>query len=130
MKCLSVKQPWATLIVRGYKDIENRTWDTAYRGSLFIHASKQYDEDEISQAISSYRLNPDDFPKGAVIGVVELKDIVTEHNSAWFNGPFGWVFEKPEEIPATPYRGKPSLFELDASVIGEADAVNIANVRV
>ena len=130
MKCLSVRQPWATLIVRGYKDIENRTWDTAYRGNLFIHASKQYDEEEISQAISSYRLNPDDFPKGAVVGVVELKDIVTEHHSAWFNGPYGWVLEKPEEMPPTPCRGRPSLFELDASVIGKANTVNITDVVV
>ena len=130
MKCISINQPWATLIVRGYKDIENRTWETNHRGNLFIHASKQYEDDEISQAISSYRLNPDDFPTGAVIGVVDLEDIVTEHSSAWFEGPFGWVLSRPEEVPPTPYRGRPSLFELDTSVIRKSDAVNIADVGV
>ncbi len=41
MKCLSVRQPWASLIIRGTKDVENRTWDTDYRGRLAIHASKR-----------------------------------------------------------------------------------------
>ena len=41
---LSVKEPWATLIVMGYKDITNRTWDTSYRGKLYIHASKTFDD--------------------------------------------------------------------------------------
>lgn len=38
MKCLSVCQPWAWLIVNGYKSIENRTWATKHRGPLLIHA--------------------------------------------------------------------------------------------
>lgn len=39
METLSVKQPWASLIVCGAKDVENRTWTTPYRGRLLIHAS-------------------------------------------------------------------------------------------
>ena len=38
-KVLSVKQPYATFICAGIKDIENRTWKTDYRGKLLIHAS-------------------------------------------------------------------------------------------
>ena len=44
MKALSIKQPWAWLIVNGFKDVENRTWRTKYRGPLLIHASKAKDE--------------------------------------------------------------------------------------
>jgi hypothetical protein len=40
MKALSIRQPWAWLIVKGYKDIENRTWATKLRGRVFVHASK------------------------------------------------------------------------------------------
>jgi hypothetical protein len=40
MKILSVRQPWAALIVSGHKDIENRTWSTRYRGPVLIHASQ------------------------------------------------------------------------------------------
>jgi hypothetical protein len=39
MKALSIRQPFASLICRGIKTIENRSWDTAYRGKLMIHAS-------------------------------------------------------------------------------------------
>jgi hypothetical protein len=39
MKHLSIKNPWAYLIVSGMKDVENRTWRTPYRGTLIIHAT-------------------------------------------------------------------------------------------
>lgn len=39
MKALSIRQPWAWLIANGYKDIENRSWRTNYRGPVLIHAS-------------------------------------------------------------------------------------------
>ncbi|GHT65427.1 hypothetical protein FACS1894110_07270 [Spirochaetia bacterium] len=39
MKTLSIRQPYATLVCRGIKTVENRTWDTKYRGKLLIHAS-------------------------------------------------------------------------------------------
>mgnify|MGYP002359850962 FL=1 len=38
MKALSIRQPWAGLIIHGYKDIENRDWPTRYRGPLLVHA--------------------------------------------------------------------------------------------
>ena len=37
---LSIRQPWAWLIVNGYKDIENRTWSTRFRGKVLIHGMK------------------------------------------------------------------------------------------
>jgi hypothetical protein len=40
MKAITIKQPWAFLIVEGVKDIENRTWKTNFRGRVLIHASK------------------------------------------------------------------------------------------
>src|SRR5216683_3431530 len=43
MKALSIQQPFAWLIVNGYKDIENRTWNTNYKGFVLIHAGKQVD---------------------------------------------------------------------------------------
>jgi hypothetical protein len=39
MKALSIRQPWASLIVAGYKDIENRSWRTSYRGSHRVKSS-------------------------------------------------------------------------------------------
>ena len=37
--CLSIRQPWAWLVAHGWKNIENRTWQTNYRGRLLIHAA-------------------------------------------------------------------------------------------
>jgi len=46
IKALSLYQPWAWLVVNGYKKIENRKWHTRYRGSVLIHASKRFDWEE------------------------------------------------------------------------------------
>lgn len=43
MKALSMRQPWAWLVVKGIKSMEMRTWGTRYRGSLLIHASGKWD---------------------------------------------------------------------------------------
>jgi hypothetical protein len=42
MKCLSLWQPWASLIVIGAKRFETRSWETLYRGPLLIHAAKKW----------------------------------------------------------------------------------------
>jgi hypothetical protein len=44
MKVISIRQPWASLIVIGAKDVENRTWPTRYRGPVLIHASQRADD--------------------------------------------------------------------------------------
>ena len=61
MKCLSVRQPWASMIARGEKTIEVRTWSTHYRGPLVICVSK-------SPRIS-------DLPVGVALVVVDLIDV-------------------------------------------------------
>jgi hypothetical protein len=38
--CLSIRQPWAWLVAHGWKNIENRTWPTGFRGRFLIHAAK------------------------------------------------------------------------------------------
>ncbi|MEU0468957.1 ASCH domain-containing protein [Amycolatopsis sp. NPDC006131] len=39
MKAITVRQPWAWAIAKGYKPIENRTWSTDHRGLIAIHAA-------------------------------------------------------------------------------------------
>ena len=43
MKAISIRQPWAWLVVHGYKDVDNRTWATKHRGPILIHAGKALD---------------------------------------------------------------------------------------
>jgi len=51
MQVLSVRQPWAWAIARGHKAVENRTWDTPYRGQLAIHASLRVDTDSLERPL-------------------------------------------------------------------------------
>ena len=44
-KCLSLKQPYAELLVAGKKTIEVRTWNTKFRGQFLVHASKKINEE-------------------------------------------------------------------------------------
>jgi len=113
---LSIKQPWAWLIVNGYKDVENRTWYTKYRGELYIHSPKRMDFD-------SYSLIEINFPKiklpqmfnlkyGGIVGKVRLIDCIEVHDSKWFTGPYGFVFKDPVIVPFIPYRGELGLFQI------------------
>ena len=45
MNCLSLVQPWATLLLSGAKRYETRCWSTSYRGLLGIHASRRWSAD-------------------------------------------------------------------------------------
>ena len=106
-KTLSVRQPWADLIISGTKDIENRTWSTVYRGRLFIHASRfRLDEETIAR----FDRDPAALHYGAVIGFVDLVDVVQEHSSTFFSGPYGWVLANPQRIDPVPMRGQLGLF--------------------
>ena len=75
---LSLLQPWASLVVMGLKKIETRSWQTAYRGTLLIHASLGRKGKVLAAAppFSNYISDFDALPFGAIIGQVELDDIV------------------------------------------------------
>jgi hypothetical protein len=69
---LSVRQPWAYLIVMAQKTIELRDWSTPYRGLLLIHAAKKVDR----EALHYFDLQDSGLDTGCVIGAVELLDVV------------------------------------------------------
>jgi hypothetical protein len=89
MKILTVRQPWASLIVAGIKDVENRSWRTTYRGRLGIHAAMRFDQD----ALDAYgHLLDDDLPLGALVGSVTLTDCITDSRSEWAEpGQWHWI---------------------------------------
>ncbi|MDD3341611.1 MAG: ASCH domain-containing protein [Bacilli bacterium] len=76
MKALTIKEPWATLIIDGHKKYEFRSWKTKYRGKLLIHAGMTLEKDMLER-FKGYNL---DCAKGAIIGEAELTDciLVTE----------------------------------------------------
>ena len=70
MKVLTLKQPWATLVVEGYKEYEFRTWKTKYRGDFLVHAGLGVDK----EALKRFEYLNLDYPKGCIIGKVTLTD--------------------------------------------------------
>ncbi len=87
MKALSIKQPWASLIVHGIKDIENRTWKTNFRGRIYIHASEKYQSNLDAMLTTEQSKIVKDFythwTSSAIIGEVEIVDCVINHDSIW-----------------------------------------------
>lgn len=77
-KVISLLQPWATLVVIGAKTIETRSWTTAYRGPLLIHASKGKSGAAIAAMPAFQRYIPDfeALPFGAIIGEARLTDVM------------------------------------------------------
>jgi ASCH domain len=116
MKVLVVRQPWAWLIVNGFKDIENRSWRTRYEGKLLIQAAAARPAAAaLHEARSLARKHgvelPDEFERGGVIGMVHLERCVTSSPSKWFHGPIGWVLSNARKIPFIPLKGQLGLFD-------------------
>jgi ASCH domain len=122
MKVIVVRQPWAGLIVNGFKDIENRSWKTRYRGPLLIQASAGL---PTKRKLEEFRLFagkrgvdlPEEFETGGVVGMVQLKDCVTGSRSQWFEGPVGWVLTNPTKLPFVPLKGQLGLFDPPRTVV-------------
>ncbi len=104
MRAISIKQPWAELIVAGFKDIENRSWHTKIRGRVLIHASKGIDkaamrevEKMAAEAEAEGKAGKLDrfHLRGGIVGSVEIVDCVTNSDSDWFHGPYGFVLRAP-----------------------------------
>jgi len=114
MKALSIMQPWAWLIVNGHKDIENRTWGTRYRGELYIHASKKFDEDGyiLVKKLFPHIQMPEkkEFKKGGIVGTSYLVDCVTDDKSEWFSGEFGFVLVDSKPCEFKPCKGALGFF--------------------
>lgn len=131
MKCLSLWQPWASLIVLGYKRVETRSWSTPYRGLLVIHAAKRSQDVEhwceqpffrgaLTQAgLKSWK----DLPFGAALGTVRLVEVrrtehcrhqLSSHERAFGNyedGRWAWFLADVQRFrEPIPMRGMQGLF--------------------
>ena len=130
MKVLSVKQPWAALLVNGIKDIENRTRRTTFRGRILIHASKaqwsgfiaDFLTEEQAKAVCEAKIEDSDFRKslvrGMIIGSIEIYDCVKNDSSIWAEkNVWNWKVRKPilfkKPIPA---KGKLGLWNFEKEI--------------
>nr|WP_150272265.1 ASCH domain-containing protein [Paenibacillus tepidiphilus] len=79
MRCITIRQPWATLIALGEKRFETRSWRTPYRGELAIHAGKKLDRascarEPVRSVLAQHGLTADDLPLGAIIATCILSE--------------------------------------------------------
>ncbi|APW38997.1 hypothetical protein RD110_18765 [Rhodoferax koreense] len=122
MKALSVRQPWAWLIVNGYKPVENRTWETLYRGPVLMHASKTMTaadfeacqiflaSDPLTRHLVDVLPQPLYLPRGGIVGRADVVACQRAHESPFFVGPFGHVLANARPLPFTPLTGRLGYF--------------------
>ena len=122
MKALSIRQPWAWLIVNGYKDIENRSWSTDFRGRVYVHAGRKIKSGDFPEQRDYIEQSgiflPEEPPLGAIVGEVTITDCVDTSSSPWFCGPYGFILSSPVVYKdPIPYRGQLGFFEVDESEV-------------
>lgn len=122
MKALSIRQPWADLILQGKKTLELRNWIVNYRGPLAIHASQTVEE----TACRTHGIDPKNVSTGVVLGFVKLEDIqaLDEHayyakgqehlSTVQFKAPlYGWKLTDPKILDKPfPFSGHMGLFNV------------------
>ena len=138
MKAISIKQPWASLIAHGIKDIENRTWKTNYRGKVYIHASAKqagsYDEllNDLQKIEFKEKYDRVTLRKqhhfSAIIGEVDIVDCVINHPSIWAekSDNYGRFFRNGVPAYVGKKENKPIYnWVLDNPVIYEKPILNV-----
>lgn len=138
-KALSVQQPYALLEVMGIKDIENRSWNTSYRGRIYIHACGKKNgnlkyalSDEQRSAItapaSAMLKDNDSWLYSSIIGHVDLVDIVEDHPSIWaIPGNYHWVLANPVmfDTPIVNVRGQLNLWNCTECIPKQSNDVKM-----
>lgn len=123
LKCLSVSQPFADLIISGKKIIELRNWNTNFRGEFLIHAPIKIRTEDCKRLKINKKL-----VTGAIIGKAELyevkkyksvKEIKTDQkfhlaSKNFHDRTYGFMLKnsKSLRIPI-PYKGQLGFFEID-----------------
>jgi hypothetical protein len=108
--------------------VENRKWETTYRGPLLIHAARNADPDPRATESPLWTMaDPGAFgqpraawrARGAIIGITRLADVLTDSPSQWAAARcYHWVLEFPAPVdPAVPCPGRPGLWAPPAAVL-------------
>lgn len=138
MKALTLTQPWATLVAIGAKRFETRTWQTAYRGPIAIHAATGFPtdarilctRDPFRKALAAAGYYADtELPRGCIVGVADLHGITStvavRHTLSaqelefgnYDDGRFAWMLTGAWKHATTiPIKGKLGLWALPVGI--------------
>ncbi len=119
MKVLSIKQPWAELILQGKKKIEIRKWNTRFRGVFLIHSSRKPDK----EAMKKFGFR--NLPCGFILGKAKLVYVKHYKNDEEFEkdkelhladkkfGNYGFVLDCVEKVKKIKIAGKRGFWEFN-----------------
>ena len=125
MLTLTVRQPWAHLIAHGLKKIENRSWFTAHRGPLAIHAAKSRSPADLMEELERDGILPpgEKLTYGAIIAVVTVTDCIAVDDLApeldadpFGSGPWCWLLGEARPVGPIPCKGQLGLWEFAGKI--------------
>jgi len=138
MKALTIRQPWASFIALGEKDIENRNWPTRFRGRVAIHASARLTDSEVDAAfaicnhrhpniqLSVLRERVQRMPLGSILGTVDIVDCVTASDSPWFFGTYGFVLKDAKLVQQPiPCKGALSFWTVPDEIAAQLEEAGL-----
>jgi len=122
MKVLTLKQPWAELVLQGRKKIELRKWNTKFRGKFLIHSSKVSDEEGMR------KFGFDKLPCGFILGETNLIEVKKYKDSSEFEkdrsrhlatkdwGDYGFLLEDVRRIKPIPAMGQLGFWNFERKI--------------
>lgn len=122
LRALSIRQPWAELIMRGEKTVEYRSKPTKVRGRVYIYASLGKPDVSDSQVRSEVGTSWKELPKGVLIGTVEVTDCNYE------GGDYGWHLSNPQRLDA-PIEPKEQPQPVWFNPFGSPDAPDLSDAE-
>ncbi|XP_035789030.1 activating signal cointegrator 1-like [Anopheles albimanus] len=130
--CLSMHQPWASLLVAGIKRHEGRTWYSSHRGRLWIASTAKPVSPEMVQELEDFyrRQYPDEkldfptqYPAGCLLGCVNVEDCLPqeEYRKQYPTGesdsPYVFICTDAQELPIRfPVKGDHKIYMLDSKI--------------
>ena len=154
MKAISLHRPWASMIVLGPKDVENRTWKWKYNGPVVINAAQEFDQKAYEMLVNAGDIHPSWKPdrfKPGLAGIVKKVGCVFRHGYetyGWRNARtagcdpvpwsdwhevehWGWYFE--QRVPflrRIEYSGSQGIMNLDDDILGTVITEQLLNIPV
>lgn len=139
MKALSGRQPWWWAILHAGKRIENRVWNTSYRGPILLHAAKGCTTAEYVEALRWMLAagvlkttlgvpSSREMQRGGIVGRARIVDVMPPHrpellypdgvDRRWhMRDQFGFVLADVEPLPFVPLKGSLGLFNVPDDVV-------------
>jgi predicted transcriptional regulator len=114
MRALTVRQPWAGLIVAGVKAVENRTWRPpadVIGERIAIHAGRH--------AVDACSYGVDTSARGAIVGTVRIVDVVRDAESVWAQPDcWHWMLDEASALTVpVPAKGRLGLWEVPDNIL-------------